>query len=150
MGWMEMVVPGVGVSLIVAIIAFFAKSIWNFLIDRLLALWKPEHLADVSGQWESTFTWQSGRARQATDKIEVKQTGRSVSGKTLTGDYRYRFKGRFVDNTLLVGEWKSQENRPLFGPFLLRVHASNRDRVSGYWIGNGDSLFHGKWTWKKI
>ena len=149
MDWIGEVVAPLIVGLILAITGFFAKSIWNFLTDRLLTVFRPKHFADVRGQWKSTFTWQDGSDEdQATDNLEVKQTGRSVSGKTITGDYRYKFKGRFVDRTLLVGEWEGLTG-VLLGTFLLSVDAETGD-VSGYWIGNGtEGLCHGKWTWQK-
>lgn len=132
---------------VTAVVTFFAKSICQFVWDGVLALLKRRDKIDLRGQWKSTFTWEPDRGTE-TDTIEVKQIGRTVFGRTVSGTYQYKFKGRLVDG-ILVGQWESLK-RPLLGPFQLQVDVETVRSASGYWIGNGtNTLYRGRWEWTK-
>ncbi len=105
----------------------------------------------IAGTWGSQFSYNRDPGdpyadeKVDRDRVEITQSGLSIQGKSIEGEYTYEFSGR-IENADVIGEWRGLQNK-LMGPFHLRLNVDTSQELDGYWIGTGASgLYHGRWT----
>ena len=106
---------------------------------------RPEVWLD--GTWDSQYTYKNlddptGPDIVESGEVKITQSGLSIQGKAIAGNYLYEFAGR-IENHDVIGEWKGK----LMGTFQLRFNIENRNALDGYWIGTGaKGLYNGSWN----
>jgi hypothetical protein len=133
----------------------------SLFIDRLKRLWSgvaqmvwKGKVRRIEGRWDSEYSYlaEDGTVVRHEDAIRLEQHGVYVSGKNEgRTNHEYEMKGRFHDQAILTGAWRSVRPEVTYhGAFQLVVSADGT-KMSGKWLGNSNSggIRNGDWTWEK-
>ena len=110
----------------------------------------------ISGIWEGKISFSSdGKENEETHLIVIKQFGKHIIGKNITGHEirKFRLKGSVSQQRFITGVWQSQivDLRTYHGAFQLGILPQNTE-IEGKWIGfnKNSHVQEGNWRWKLI
>jgi hypothetical protein len=121
----------------------------HYWIIKLVGGMAPRRRCGVKGLWKATHSGeQSGSTTSETNLIELRQIGKHVIGKNLTGDDRYRLEGKLNTQIHLTGIWESVVDDNIYnGAFQLMISPKG-DTMEGRWVGFSKKGYinHGTWV----
>jgi hypothetical protein len=144
--WILSLVLGVILTILIK------EPIHKWLI-KLLGGMAPRRRRGVKGLWRATHSGESdGLATKEINLIELRQFGKHVIGKNLSGSDRYRLEGKLNTQIHLTGIWESVVDDSIYnGAFQLMISPKG-DTMEGRWIGFSKKGYikHGIWVWERL
>ena len=139
-------------SIVVTVVVTLAlQEPLQWLFAAVWGLFRKRFRRDLSGIWDSTYYYEEdGEPRQELQKIRLRQLGRYVFGRNVTGQaHWYRLRGELDSRGHLTGVWENSNN-DYCGAFQLKIDPG-RAEMAGKWIGfdRNETIQIGPWKLRK-
>ena len=127
----------------------------HWVLARILGGIVPRMPRNVKGIWRSHYTYpsKSGDDKEERQLIELRQFGKYVLGRNLTGRHHwYKMRGKLELQMYFTGIWENTSDSDIFHGAFQFVVSPEGNTMKGKWIGFGDNhqVNHGPWEWELI
>jgi len=124
----------------------------HWTLGRILGAFVPRPARNVQGIWEARYTYsgEKGRLKEELQLIELRQIGKYVRGRNLTGRMHwYKMRGKLELESYLTGVWENVREGDIHHGAFQFVVAPDGESMEGLWLGfdRKHEIQHGPWRW---